>query len=155
MRGFNMTAGTTFATAFLVAPLCAVAVLTAAIPVAEAEGPDDILVIGNKNVDSRGISKDELKAMFLKKKATVGGSKVIPLNAPEGSSLRKEFRKAVLGMTATEEQAYWEELKVKKAVSGPAEFGNTLKAVYSVKGGIGYCRRSQYKEGVVKILAVL
>jgi len=155
MREIKQTRGRVSVAAFLLAPLCAFTVLGAALPVAEAEAPDDILVIGNKALDARGISKEELKATFLKKKGTVGGSTVVPMNAPEGSSLRKEFRKAVLGMTAAEEQSYWEELKVKKAVSGPAEFGNTLKAVYSVKGGISYCRRSQYREGVAKILAVL
>lgn len=130
------------------------AALTSAAPV-EAEGPDDLLIIANRNVKASKISPEEAKAIFLKKKATFKGRKVIPINARDGSSLRKAFRSRVLGMGGSEEKAYWEELKVKKGESSPTEFGNTLKAVFSVKGSIGYCKRKDFKDGAAKVLAVL
>ncbi len=37
----------------------------------------------------------------------------------------------------------------------PATFSNLLKAVFKVNGSVGYVFRSDYKEGVVKVLMVL
>lgn len=135
--------------------LAAALAMTVSATTVEAESPDDLLIIANKSVKASKISAEELKAIFLKKKATFKGSKVIPINAREGSSLRKQFRQRVLNMGGGEEAAYWEELKVKKGESNPTEFGNTLKAVFSVKGSIGYCHRKNFKEGAANILAVL
>ena len=123
---------------------------------AGSENPSDIMVIANSNVDEKTIDTFELKDLFLKKRTNWGsGDKAIPLNALEGSALREDFRSRVLGLSAMEERLYWQERIVKTGVSEPAEFGNTLKAVFQLRGSIGYVYRSQYREGVAKVLLVV
>jgi ABC-type phosphate transport system substrate-binding protein len=136
---------------------CVTAVLITAVPTSEvmAESPEDLLIIGNNSITASDISHEEVRAIFLKKKGTLKGRKVVVINARDGSTLRAIFQSRVLRMTNEEEAAYWEELKVKKGLLKPTEISKTLKAVFSVKGSIGYCRRSQFKEGAAKILAVL
>jgi hypothetical protein len=120
-----------------------------------AEGPNDIMIIANKSVKASKISADELKAIFLKKKESFAGSKVVPINAKTGSPLRKAFQRRVVDMDGNNEAGYWEEQKIKTGLTPPSEFAGTVKAVFSVKGSVGYCFRSEYREGVVKVLLVL
>jgi len=121
-----------------------------------ADNPNDILVIANTNIEDKSLSIYELKDFFLKRRTNwESGDKAIPLNAPEGSELREDFRSRVLNLSASEEQSYWQERIVKSGVSGPAEFSNPLKAVFRLKGSLGYVYRSQYREGVVKVLLVI
>lgn len=123
---------------------------------ARGESADDILVIANKSVSVGSISKNELRDIFLKKKTSWGrGGQAIPLHAAEGSELRAEFRKRVIAMSRAEEQLYWQQFQIKKGEPQPASFGNTLKAVFKIRGSVSYVYRSQYKEGVAKVLLVL
>ena len=117
--------------------------------------PNDILIIANNSVSQDTISIDELSALFLKMRTTVGGTKFVPINAPKNAAIRLSFQKVVLGMTPAEENTYWEEMKIKKGLLPTVEFRETLKAVFSVKDSIGYCYRSEYKEGLVKVLRTL
>ena len=124
--------------------------------VANAESPDDILVIANNSVGVNQVSIQELRTMFLKQRQNWrSGGKVFPLNAKPGTALRKAFQAKVLGMDATSERAFWQEQGIKKGLSKPSAFSNTLKAVFSVKGSVSYCYRSQYKAGLAKVLLVL
>jgi hypothetical protein len=83
------------------------------------------------------------------------GAKVVPLNVTNGSGLRDDFRARVLGMTSAQEQSYWQERKIKAGESTPSEFGDTLRAVFKLRGAIGYVYRSQFKEGTAKVLLVI
>ena len=58
-------------------------------------------------------------------------------------------------MTPAEEQSYWQEQKIRKGLTPPAEFASTLKAVFSVKGAVSYVFRKQFKEGVAKVLLII
>ncbi len=118
-----------------------------------AESPNDLLVIGNKSVSASSVDAAEIKAVFLKNKASIGGDTVFPLNAKPDSELRAAFRKRVLKMTDEKERGFWEEEKVKKGVEPPPEVPLTLKAVFSKSGGVSYVFRKDYKEGTAKILA--
>ena len=141
----------------VIAAACALAaaVFSAELTAQRAESPNDIMVIANKSIRATEISADELKAIFLKKKESFAGGKVVPINSKAGSPLRKAFQKRVVEMDGSAEASYWEEQKIKSGRTPPAEFSGTLKAVFSVKGSIGYCHRSEYREGVVNVLLVL
>jgi len=130
--------------------------LAAPLGVAEAEGPQDLLIVANNGVPVSELSIEEVKAIFLKqRKSWRAGSNAVPIHAKAGSALRGAFVNRVLGMTESEELSYWEGQKIRKGVEGPPEFANPLKAVFRIKGGISYVMRSDYKEGVAKILLVV
>jgi hypothetical protein len=123
---------------------------------ASSDDPQDILVIVNNSVSAKRVSVDAIKDIFLKKRTNwPGGGSAVPVNAGEGTALRKEFRRRVLAMDAREEREYWNDKKIKTGVSGPVEFGNTLKAVFKLRNSVSYVYRSQYKEGVARVLLVL
>jgi hypothetical protein len=139
----------------LAALALAIVTLTAVRSAPRADSPNDILIIANNSISASSISADELKAIFLKKKGSFAGSKVVPINAKSGSALRKAFQSRVVEMDENLEANYWEQQKIKTGLTPPVEFAGTVKAVFSVKGSIGYCLRSEYREGVVKVLLVL
>lgn len=122
---------------------------------ADEGSPDDLLIIANKSLSTNRISVSDLRALFLKKKSTVGGDRIVPINTKDNTAARKAFRMKVLGMSGPEEADYWEDQKIKAGVTEPASFSNSVKAVFKVKGGISYCYRKDFKEGAAKILAVL
>ncbi|MCP4675326.1 MAG: hypothetical protein GY854_07435 [Deltaproteobacteria bacterium] len=123
---------------------------------ARAESPGDILIVANKGVAVDSVSVDELKAFFFKQRTSwKKGGKVVPVHAKEGSSLREAFLAKVLSMQLTQEIAFWQEQKIRKGISAPPEFSNTLKAVFKIKGSLSYVFRKDFKEGVVKVILVL
>jgi ABC-type phosphate transport system substrate-binding protein len=123
---------------------------------AHADSPNDILIVANKSVPINSISTAELKSIFLKKKGRWGnGSKAIPIHAKKGTTLRKAFNSRLLNMDQSREQSYWQEQKIRKGLMPPASFSNLLMAVFKVNGSVSYVFRRDYKQGVVKILAVL
>ncbi len=131
-------------------------VLIALCDVAFAESPNDILIIANKSVHQESSTLGEIKNLFLKKKTTwQSGEKALPIHASRSASIRAEFLKRVLDMSTSEETAYWHARKVKEGIDKPVTFGNTLKAVFKLRYSVGYIYRSQYKEGVVRILLVI
>ena len=121
-----------------------------------ADPGNEILIIANKSVKTGSLSEQELRAIFLKQKASwPDGSKMVPINANKGSDVRKAFYQKALNMTSNEEEYYWQKEKVKSGVIPPPEFSRTIKAVYRIKGSVGYCYRKDYVKGVVKILMVV
>jgi hypothetical protein len=130
-------------------------IVTTALSTSRAESPNDILIIANKSVNAKSISVDDLMAIFLRKMESFGGGRVVPINAKPGTTTRKAFQTRVLGMDGTSESGYWEKQKIKSGLTPPVEFAETVRAVFHMKGSIGYCRRSEYREGVVNVLLVL
>ena len=136
--------------------LTLIAALSVPVGVAEADGPQDLVIVANQSVPVNELTIDEVKAIFLKqRKSWKAGSTAVPIHAKAGSALRNAFVHRVLGMTENEELSYWEGQKIRKGIEGPAEFANPLKAVFRIKGSISYVMRSDYKEGVAKILLVV
>ncbi len=133
-----------------------VAVLILCLGAGEARAGDyDLLIIANKNAKASSASKAELRSYFLKKRSSwKGGGRVIPINAPAGSRLRKAFQAKVLSMSESEEDEYWKNEGIRRGTQKPAEISNTLKAVYHLRGSVSYVFRKDYKGGVAKILAV-
>ncbi len=132
------------------------AFVLAVAPVARAESPRDILVVVNRASTVDSVTIDELRDVFLKKRASWrSGGKTTPVNASEGSSLREDFRKRVLNMSSSAEKSYWQKRKIKAGESRPAEFENTLRAVFKLRGAVSYVYRSQFKEGTARVVLVL
>ena len=124
--------------------------------IAAADDPNDIIVIANSSVKASSITKDELRDIFLKKRTSWSNSGVVkPINASSGSELRKRFCEAVLKMTLEEEKRYFQEEKIKNGLTEPNSFSNTLKAVFKLRGSVSYVLRSDFKEGVAKVLLVI
>ncbi len=122
---------------------------------ARAESPNDILVITSKSTKIDKISIEELRTLFLKNRERYkNGDRAVPVNAPDGSSLRKRFVGKVLGMGVEQERAYWQKQKIMKGQSSPPTFSNICKAIFRLRGSIGYVLRSDYKN-VNKILLVI
>lgn len=124
---------------------------------ASADDPNDILVIANKSVALESISAGQLVELFLKKAAVIDSNNIelIPINAPEGSPLREAWAKRALGMDGGSEISYWKKLLVKSGTQEPKSVTNPMAAVFTVKGAVGYVNRADYKDGLVKILAVI
>lgn len=138
---------------FLVLVLCGVTLPTFASP--EEGNPRDILIIANKAVSGDSITPADVRNFFLKKQSRwPGGIKVVPVNAKD-QALRSEFRNRVLDMSETEETRYWQDLKIKKGTTPPIAFGSVQKAVFKLKGAIGYIYRKDLKDGVSHILLVI
>jgi hypothetical protein len=117
---------------------------------------DALLIIANKAVPENSISVAEVQRIFLKMRSSwPSGGKVIPVNAKPDTPERRAFQEKVLGMDANAELSYWQEQKVKRGATPPPEFSNAQRAVFSLKGGIGYCLKSSYYAGTTKILLKL
>lgn len=122
----------------------------------KAEKPNDILIIANKSVDATGVDMAELRDIFLKKKNQwKGGLNAVPVNAPPGTAIRDDFQKRLFGKSVNEMLRYWEEYKIRSGDTEPPQFPNALKAVFHMRGAVGYVYRAQYLKGVAKILLVL
>lgn len=121
-----------------------------------AESPEDILIIVNKGVPINSITRNELKDYYLKKRLDWrGGDRAVPVHSKGKSELRKEFCERVLNLTLSDEESYWRDKKIRTGVTKPAEFSNTLKAVFKIGGAVSYVYRSQYREGVAKVVLVI
>lgn len=120
------------------------------------ESPSDILIVVNKASDTGSVSEEEIKNIFLlRRERWSSGQSVVPINAPAQSPLREAFAKRVLGMRVDEEQTYWHRYKIRNGSNPPPEFPNTLKAVFMLKAGVSYIFRSDFKEGVAKVVLVI
>ena len=120
------------------------------------ENPNDLLIISHKAVKASKISTSEVRAIFLKQKGSYSaGGKATAVNAKKRTPLREAFQKKVLGMSPTEEEKFWQDQKIRSGTKAPMELSNTVKAVFSISGGISYCFRKNYKAGTSKVLLVL
>jgi hypothetical protein len=121
-----------------------------------AESPNDILVVTSLSVKTKSVTVEELRDFFLKVRSSwPSGERVIPIHTGDDPHLRNQFREMVLKMSSSEERRYWQTKQVKDGDSDPPIFANVLKVVFKLRGAISYVYRSQYKEGVAKVLLVL
>ena len=114
------------------------------------------MVVVNQKNSKQSLDISEVRDIFLKKRTHFsGGMKTTPINAPNNSDLRNAFRKKVLDMTSDKKKKYWEDKKIKEGVMKPVSLSNALRAVFELKGAIGYLYRKDYKPGVVKIVLTI
>ena len=130
--------------------------LTAGSP-APAESPDDLLIVVNLRVKQTDLSVDLVRKMFLRERTVWPGTtaKVIPIHAKFSTPEKDAFLKRVIGMTAAQEQRFWENQKVRTGRTPPPAFSNQLKAVFSLNNAIGYIFRKNYKPNVSRILLII
>lgn len=121
-----------------------------------ADDPKDILIVANKSVGVDSLTLGEAKNLFLHKRTQwADGAKALPIYAPQRAPIRAEFDDKVLSMSLEDELVYWYKKKIQKGTPSPPEFSNPQKAVFRLKGSVGYIYRSKYREGVSKILLVI
>ena len=121
-----------------------------------AESPDDLVIVANKSVNLTQADLDTVRDIFLKKRGTwPNGQEAVPVNASEGSDLRAAFLRKVLAMSPGEEQSYWQKEQLTGGKMKPADFPTPLKAVFKVKGSVGYVFRKDLKADLVNTILVL
>lgn len=125
---------------------------------AKAAGPEhanDLVIIANRSIRAKSITLAVLRQLFTRRRLSWASARIVPIDAKPGTWERKAFRRRVLRMTRDEETRYWQDQRIQSGVSPPVEFRRVLKAVYKLKGAVGYVRRAKYRFGVAKILLVL
>ncbi|WP_457644700.1 hypothetical protein [Persephonella sp.] len=102
----------------------------------------DIAVVTNKALSVSSISKEDLKKIYLKIKIFLKGQKVIPVNLPPNSPLRKVFQEKILEMDSEQLNLYWNEMYF-HGIEPPLVLSSekaVIRFVKKVKGAIGYVR---------------
>jgi ABC-type phosphate transport system substrate-binding protein len=130
-------------------------ILLCADSVAMADKPDDLLIIANNGLALDTVNVAELRRLYFRQISQISGQRATPIHARRGSALRNVFLSKVMGMSAVEDEEFWEKEKIRTGAVEPSSLDNTLRAVFSLKGSISYCFRSEYKPGTAKILLVL
>jgi len=99
---------------------------------------NEYAVITNKNFGT--ISKNQLRAIYLKKLTYINDVKVLPINLEPKSKIRESFNKNILNMNYTRLKAYWNKehyLGHRPPLSLKSQ--ESLKAfLKKVDGAIGY-----------------
>jgi hypothetical protein len=141
----------------LILAACFVALSVFSSGSAHAESPKDILVIVNRKIPVKSLTTDDIKFIFLRKQLfwPRGGGSVVPIHARSGTELKIEFLKRGLDLTEKDEEAYWRTKQIQTGLTPPAEFTNTLKAIFKLSRAVGYVFRSDYKEGVTTVVLIL
>lgn len=135
----------------IVSAACILAIPTS-ISASGSTNPYDLLIVVNKSVETDHLTIYQVRDYFLKKRSGwPEGSKAIPVNAKD-KTLREAFRQRVLLMSTVEEQRYWQNQLVRSAKKAPPEFSNTLKAVFKLRGSLGYVFRKDYLKNVVNVV---
>ncbi len=123
---------------------------------ARAEEAEELAVFVNKKVQVDALSIAEIKGIFLKQRTTwEKGRTIVCVNANEEARARAAFRSKVLEMSYEDEQEYWRNQKMRGGTSEPATFSNTVKAVFSLPGGISYAFKKDVPADVVKVIATV
>ena len=65
----------------------------------------DYAVIANKN--TKNLTHEKIKAVFLKKLVIVNGKKIVPVNLSPRDSVRSSFEKNIIGMRYSRLKSYW------------------------------------------------
>lgn len=122
---------------------------------AGGSNPNDLIIVVNKSVNLDRLSIDQVRNYFLKTKLSwPGGEKAIAINSRD-AKLREAFRNKVLFMNAVEEKRFWKDEMIRTGKQAPPEFGDPLKAVFRIKGAIGYVYRKDFSSKVAKTVLVI
>jgi len=96
------------------------------------------------------ITIDELRALYLKKITFIKNAKIIPLNLPAKSSIRKSFETNILHMNESRLKHYW--IKAHYLGKRPPIMLKSQQAVKRfvkrVNGAIGYIDSSKKEQGM-------
>ncbi len=120
-----------------------------------AHGGDEIAVIANKEVSINSIDASELRPIFQTTKTNWAGGRALPLNLPDGDSVRMGFDAAVLGLDPDRVARYWIDRKIRGGNPPPKAIPSAamvVKIVGSKTEAIGYVPIGSVT-GNVKIIA--
>ena len=122
----------------------------------EKASAEALVVFVNKEVGADALTVEEIRQIFLRQRTTwAGGQRIACIDTRPGAPAREAFRTRVLKMTADEEKRYWQEQHIKGEATEPPTFSDTVRAVFMLKGGIGYSLRKDIKGSAVKIVREL
>ena len=112
---------------------------------------DEYALISNKKM--KDLSKEQIKAIFLKKITFIDDTKVIPVNLGTRDSLRMKFEKRILKMNFSRLKTYWtKQHYLGKRAPLSMKSQESIKAfVKKVDGAIGYIHTSKLDESVKEI----
>jgi hypothetical protein len=118
----------------------------------------ELAVIVHKASPAQTMSVTEVRAYYMKKQgAWSDGSKVRPVQ--QSGDVRDGFVKRTLGMSTTEFERYWLELKYSAAESPPKQVDSdddVIKFVGAMKGAIGFVDAASLDPGALgKVKVVL
>ena len=117
---------------------------------------DTLVIITHKSVSVGHMTTAEIRRLFLKERMDwKSGERAFPINGKPGTKARMLFQEKVLSMSDNDETIYWQNQKIKRGLTPPPEFTNTQRAVFSLKGSISYCLKSEHKPGTSKIILTL
>lgn len=111
----------------------------------------EYLIVANKDI--RSLSKEEVKAVYLKKIVYLNDHKLVPINLESGNKVRAAFEKDVLNMGYIRLKSYWTKqhylghrppiiMRSQKSVK---------KFIQKVDGAIGYIEADKF-ENDLKVL---
>ncbi len=66
---------------------------------------DEYIVVTHSKI--KNLTKNQLKALYLKKLSFIDNIKIIPLNLEANNKIRKSFNKHILQMTPSHLKRYW------------------------------------------------
>lgn len=118
----------------------------------------ELVVIVHKASPLQTMSVNEVRAYYMKKQgAWSDGSKVRPVQ--QSGDVRDGFVKRTLGMSTTEFERYWLELKYSAAESPPKQVDSdddVIRFVGAMKGAIGFVDAESLDPGALgKVKVVL
>lgn len=118
----------------------------------------ELAVIVHKGSPAQTLSVNEVRAYYMKKQgAWSDGSKVRPVQ--QSGDVRDGFVKRTLGMSTTEFERYWLELKYSAAESPPKQVesdDDVIRFVGAMKGAIGFVDNESLDPGALgKVKVVL
>jgi len=118
----------------------------------------ELAVIAHPDNNMMGISRDELKDIYLGKlRAFPGGGRVEAVDQESGSAAREQFNRDVLQMTESKRKSYWSRLIFTGKARPPQSLSGDDAVVDWVANnpqGLGYISGSKVSKRV-KVLLIL
>jgi ABC-type phosphate transport system substrate-binding protein len=111
---------------------------------------EQLVVIAHPKSPIDTLTKSQVRMIYLKKSRFWGDIKLVALNLPPTSSLRKTFENEVLNMSNSQIDSYWirEHYKGHRPHNRVESVESMLLFVKKVEGAIGYIPVSKIDTGV-------
>ncbi len=112
-------------------------------------------VIVGSTLQAEGLTQENLRQIFLKKRRFLGETKLVPLNQKPNSAIRRSFEKKILHMSHHRLKRYWTTQHY-KGHRPPIQLSSdvsVIKFVQKIEGAIGYVDMAKIpKDAKVRIL---
>ena len=118
----------------------------------------EVVVIVHRSNPVGTMTADQVAQIYMGASTTFpGGGAAVPIDQPEGSTVRDEFLAKVLEKTGAQFKAVWSRLIFSGKGTRPKTLGSSAdvkKAVGSDPGAIGFIERSALDDSVRPVLGV-